>query len=108
MLMCRMFGMIAAKPEGIAGWMLETPTCLRSLAVRDASGEPNADGWGIGWYETGGEMPHVVKLPIPANESWLFEQTARSVSGTTVLAHIRRSSGTPRVLTNTHPFADGR
>jgi predicted glutamine amidotransferase len=108
MLMCRMFGMIAAKPEGIAGWMLETPTCLRSLAVRDASGEPNADGWGIGWYETGGEMPHVVKLPIPANESWLFEQTARSVSGTTVLAHIRRSSGTPRVLANIHPFADGR
>jgi glutamine amidotransferase len=106
--MCRMFGMIAAKPQDIAGWLLERQTCLRSLAVRDASGEPNPDGWGIGWYETEGDMPHVVKEPISANESCLFEQTARSVSGTTILAHIRRSSGTPRVLANTHPFADGK
>ena len=106
--MCRMFGMVATTPQSIAPWMMDIEPSLRSLAVADRSGEPNSDGWGIGWYDGEQECPHVVKEPAPANESPLFELTARKVSARIALAHIRRSSGTSSVLTNTHPFVAGR
>src|SRR5450759_5282550 len=100
-LMCRMFGMVATTPQSIAPWMMDIEPSLRSLAVADRSGEPNSDGWGIGWYDGEQDCPHVVKEPAPANESPLFELTARKVSARIALAHIRRSSGTSSVLTNT-------
>ena len=106
--MCRMFGMVATTSQSIAPWMTDTEPSLRSLAIADKSGEPNPDGWGIGWYEGEQDCPLVVKEPVPADESPLFEQTAREVSAQVVLAHIRRSSGTSRSLANTHPFASGR
>src|SRR5450756_3114693 len=94
--MCRMFGMVATTPQSIAPWMMDIEPSLRSLAVADRSGEPNSDGWGIGWYDGEQDCPHVVKEPAPANESPLFELTARKVSARIALAHIRRSSGTSR------------
>ena len=106
--MCRMFGMVATIPQSIGPWMTDIEPSLRSLAVADKSGEPNADGWGIGWYDSEQDCPHVVKEPGPANESPLFELTARQVSARIALAHIRRSSGAPSVLANTHPFVAGR
>ncbi len=106
--MCRMFGMIAATPRSIAPWMTDTEPSLRSLAIGDKSGEPNPDGWGIGWYDNGQGCPQVVKEPGPANGSLLFEKSAREVNAPVVLAHIRRSSGTCRSVVNTHPFVSGR
>lgn len=107
--MCRMFGMVATKSQSIAPWIAGTSPSLRSLSVADRSGEPNPDGWGIGWYEAGEEsLPLVVKEPAPASESLVFDETARRVTARIALAHIRRSSRTPRMLTNTHPFTSGR
>ncbi|MFZ2412728.1 MAG: class II glutamine amidotransferase [Candidatus Cryosericum sp.] len=106
--MCRMFGMVATTPQCIAPWMTDIEPSLRSLAVADKSGESNPDGWGVGWYDGEHDYPRVVKEPGPAYESPLFEQTARQVGTCIVLAHIRRSSGTSRCLTNTHPFVAGR
>jgi len=106
--MCRMFGMVATTPQFIAPWMTDVEPSLRSLAIADKTGEPNADGWGIGWYDGEQDCPHVVKEPGPANESPLFERTSREVSARIALAHVRRRSRTPRLLTNTHPFVAGR
>ncbi|MHB8070655.1 MAG: class II glutamine amidotransferase [Candidatus Cryosericum sp.] len=106
--MCRVFGMIATTAQPLAPWVTDVEPTLRSLAIADKSGEPNADGWGIGWYDDGQDSPRVVKEPGPANESSLFVQTSRDVSARVALAHVRRSSRTPRVLANTHPFAAGR
>jgi predicted glutamine amidotransferase len=106
--MCRMFGMVATTPQSIAPWMTEVEPSLRSLAIADKSGEANPDGWGIGWYDGEQDCPRVVKDPGPANESPLFELTAREVNARIALAHIRRSSGTARRLVNTHPFVAGR
>jgi glutamine amidotransferase len=105
--MCRIFGIVAAEARPIAPWLTDAEPSLRSLAIADQSGEANADGWGIGWYEGEQNTPRVVKEPVPANESALYEQTAHSVSARIALAHVRRSSGSPRVLANTHPFASG-
>lgn len=106
--MCRMFGMVATASQPIAPWMMDTEPSLRSLAVADKSGEPNPDGWGIGWYDGKQDGPHVVKEPEPADQSLLFEETARRVSGRIAVAHIRRRSRTPRTPANTHPFVAGR
>ncbi|MCX6085606.1 MAG: class II glutamine amidotransferase [Caldiserica bacterium] len=105
--MCRMFGIVATTPQSIAPWLTDLEPSLRSLAVADQSGEANADGWGIGWYDSEDDGPRLVKESGPANESPLYEQTARSVSARIALAHVRRSSGTPRLLVNTHPFVSG-
>ncbi|HZL83378.1 MAG TPA: class II glutamine amidotransferase [Candidatus Deferrimicrobium sp.] len=103
-----MFGMVATTPQSIAPWMTDVEPSLRSLAIADKSGEPNPDGWGIGWYDGEQDCPHVVKDPSPAYESPLFEQTAREVSARVALAHVRRTSGTSPELANTHPFVAGR
>jgi predicted glutamine amidotransferase len=88
--------------------MTEVEPSLRSLAIADKSGEANPDGWGIAWYDSEQDCPRVVKEPGPANESPLFELTAFEVSAHIALAHVRRSSRTPRLLVNTHPFVAGR
>ncbi|MGB9665932.1 MAG: class II glutamine amidotransferase [Candidatus Cryosericum sp.] len=106
--MCRMFGLIAETPQFLAPWLTDEEPSLRSLAIKDRSGEGNVDGWGVGWYDRGGDNPHIVKEPKPAYESPLYEETARSVSARIALAHVRRSSGTPRLMENTHPFGWGR
>lgn len=106
--MCRMFGLVAEAPQRLARWMIEVEPTMRSLTVADKSGEPNADGWGIGWYNDGQVDPHVVKEPCPASESQLFAGTAHRVSARIALVHVRRSSRTPRTLANTHPFTAGR
>lgn len=101
--------MVATTSQSIAPWITDVEPSLRSLAVADKSGEPNPDGWGIGWYEAGGgNRPLVVKEPVPADESALLGETAHKVAARIALAHIRRSSRTPRTLTNTHPFTAGR
>ena len=106
--MCRMFGIVAEAPRRLAPWMIEIEPTMRSLSLADNSGKSNADGWGVGWYDDRPGEPHVVKEPSPASESPLFVETAQSVSACVALAHIRRSSGTPRAPANTHPFSAGR
>jgi glutamine amidotransferase len=101
-----MFGMIASAPRSAAFWMLESCPSMLSLAVRDRSGHPNPNGWGIGWYDGNGGTPQVTKEDASADGSLLFEQTARAVRGTVMIAHVRRSSGTPDAMPNTHPFVD--
>lgn len=105
--MCRMFGVVATEPQSLSLWLTDIEPSLRSLAIADKSGEPNPDGWGIAWYVDGQSCPQVVKEPVPANESALFELTSHSVSAHIALAHVRRSSHTERRLANTHPFAMG-
>jgi len=100
--------MVATTPQSIAPWMTDVEPSLRSLAIADKSGEPNPDGWGIGWYNGEQDCPRVVKDPAPAYESPLFEQTAHEVSARVALAHVRRTSGTSPELANTHPFVAGR
>jgi len=102
-----MFGMVASEEEKVEGWLAGEGPSIESLARKDKSGCGNRDGWGIGWYQTGDNAPHVIKEPGPANESPLYEQTARAVSARVAFAHVRRSSGTPCSPENTHPFVSG-
>ena len=102
--MCRMFGIVARGEQEVEPWLAGEQSSLKSLAVKDRSGCGNRDGWGIGWYSERRAQPTVVKEPLPANTSSLFESTARTVHSRVVVAHVRRSSGTAHNLANTHPF----
>ena len=102
--MCRMFGMVASEEQRVEGWLTAGRPSLKSLAVNDSSECGNRDGWGIGWYRDSQAQPTVVKEPVPADTSALFESTARAVRSRVVVAHVRRSSGTAHSLENTHPF----
>jgi predicted glutamine amidotransferase len=67
----------------------------------------NGDGFGLGWYDAGGE-PAVFRSIEPAWNDANLREIAAHVSAPVVLAHIRASSGTPVQLTNCHPFRHGR
>ena len=65
--------------------------------------EENREGWGIAWWTDG--HPHVLKEPIPANESALAAELAENPPMSEVfVVHVRAATiGNPKVE-NTHPF----
>jgi glutamine amidotransferase len=79
----------------------------QSLHSRLGVETTNGDGFGVGWYGTGGQ-PAVFRSIEPAwNERNMRELSDQIRSGL-VFAHIRASTGTPVQRTNCHPFRHGR
>lgn len=101
--MCRLFGLSAGRQRVTATfWLLDAPDNLRGQSVG------NPDGTGLGTYDASGR-PIVEKQPLPAYADPAFAAEARERESTTFVAHVRRSSGTPVSVANTHPFErDGR
>ncbi len=67
----------------------------------------NGDGFGVGWYDDTDE-PGVFRSIEPAWNDVNLHEIARHVRSSTVLAHIRASSGSPIQQTNCHPFRYGK
>jgi predicted glutamine amidotransferase len=67
----------------------------------------NGDGFGVGWYDDETDEPGVFRSAEPAWNDMNLHEIARHVRSSTVLAHIRASSGSPVQLTNCHPFRYG-
>lgn len=101
--MCRLFGMTAGRTAVTARfWLLDAPDSLRAQSIR------NPDGTGLGTFDAAGR-PVVEKQPLPAWADSAFAAEAMERRSTTFVAHVRRSTGTPVALRNTHPFTlDGR
>ena len=75
-------------------------------ALQSAS-TTNADGFGIGWYDSRPE-PGQFRDILPAwNDRNLLSVSERIRSGL-FFAHVRASTGTPTSRTNSHPFRHGR
>jgi glutamine amidotransferase len=69
----------------------------------------NGDGFGVGWYATGGAAePSLFRGVGPAWSDLNLREMARTVRSPLFLAHIRASTGTPVQQTNCHPFRYGR
>jgi len=96
--MCRLFALIAERSRSP-----ELPDLMEQFR---AQSKQHPHGWGIGWYFYGG--PQVEKSPTAAFEDPQFMTTCMSADSNIVLAHIRKSSGTPRTPENTHPFVYGK
>jgi predicted glutamine amidotransferase len=101
--MCRLFGLHAGRNVVMASfWLLDAADSLAAQSKR------NPDGAGIGVFDAAGE-PVLDKRPIAAWEDAQFAAEAKSLSGTTFLAHVRYATTGNLDARNTHPFLqDGR
>ncbi len=101
--MCRLFGLHAGRNVVTASfWLLDAADSLAAQSKR------NPDGAGIGVFDAAGE-PVLDKRPIAAWEDAQFAAEAKSLTGTTFLAHVRYATTGDLDARNTHPFLqDGR
>lgn len=101
--MCRLFGLHAGRNVVMARfWLLDAADSLAAQSKR------NPDGAGIGAFDGPGQ-PVLEKRPIAAWEDAQFAAEAKSLSGTTFLAHVRYATTGDLDVRNTHPFLqDGR
>ena len=79
----------------------------QSLHSRLGATTTNGDGFGVGWYDDGGE-PRLYRSTHPAWNDRNLRELAAGVSSPLFFAHIRASTGTAIQETNTHPFRHGR
>lgn len=83
-------------------WLIEAPDSLA------AQSHANPDGAGIGCFGTAG-VPTLDKQPLAAWQDTEFATAARTLTGTTFVAHVRYASTGGLSGANTHPFVlDGR
>ena len=70
----------------------------------------NGDGFGIGWYDSGGgdRPPAVFKSTHPAWNDENLREVATRIRTPLLFAHVRASTGTPVQRSNCHPFRHGR
>jgi len=101
--MCRLFGLHAGTDAVKATfWLLKAPDSLMEQSHRAP------DGTGIGVFRGVG-APTLSKQPMAAWQDADFAASARTMEGTTFLAHVRYASTGAHTMENTHPFLqDGR
>ncbi len=96
--MCRLFGLHAGRrPVTATFWLLDAPDSLAAQSHR------NPDGAGIGVFDGPGP-PTVDKQPLAAWNDREFAKAARTLHGTTFVAHVRYASTGALTKLNTHPF----
>jgi predicted glutamine amidotransferase len=96
--MCRLFGLTSGTvPVRATFWLLDAPDSLEAQSHR------NADGSGIGFFDSGG-APVLDKQPEPAFRDKEFVREARQAESATFVAHVRWASTGGRTVQNTHPF----
>jgi len=80
----------------------------QSRRDRLAGGYPNADGFGLGWYDDDGEQPGLYRSTSPAWGDRNLRDLAQHLRSPLFLAHVRAATGTPVEQSNCHPFRHGR
>ncbi len=80
----------------------------QSLRSRMGVETTNGDGFGMGWYAEGRDVPAVYRDIGPAWSNRNLRELAASVSSGLFCAHVRASTGTPVQQTNCHPFRHRR
>ncbi|MDN5688362.1 MAG: class II glutamine amidotransferase [Brachybacterium sp.] len=78
-------------------WLLDAPYSLLNQS------HFNADGTGFGWIDETGSA-RIRKRPVAAYESEAFARAAATLRSSSMIAHIRLSSGAVHSDENTHPF----
>jgi predicted glutamine amidotransferase len=100
--MCRLLAfasMAPTTPQKLVGGDL---TSFVSLS------QEHRDGWGMGWFEDGGEL-NVAKDVGAAHARDLLDKLSRTTETRAMVLHLRRASpGLSIALENTHPFTAGR
>jgi glutamine amidotransferase len=79
----------------------------QSLHARMGAEPTNGDGFGLGWYGTGGG-PALYHSVSPAWGDPNLRELAGHIESPLFLAHVRAAIGSPVQQTNCHPFRNGR
>ena len=94
--MCELFGMSSSHP-------VTARKELARLRLRGGLEADNPDGWGMAWLARG--KFKLIKEPLPAYRSTLFEELARKTRTRLIVAHVRKARLPPvNSMDNTHPF----
>ncbi len=110
--MCRLFGLLTARPESAEPWLVRTD---RSLYAQSHVSPDTAqrDGWGIGWFTDGGRarVEKGVHGAFEDGERDRYFQAARDADGPLVVGHLRHASNPMHLpperllaLENSQPF----
>ena len=108
--MCRLFAQLTAREEAAEHWLVRSDRSL--LAQSNVSPDTaQKDGWGIGWFDTGGRARVEKGVGGAYDEVSRFEATARAARSPLVFGHLRHASNPlnlPRekliALENSQPF----
>ena len=79
----------------------------QSRRDRLAAGQPNADGFGLGWYGDR-EIPGLYRSVAPAWGDPNLRELAAQITSGLFLGHVRAATGTPVEQSNCHPFRHGK
>src|SRR5829696_7015548 len=96
--MCRMLGMVAARPLSARDLLHDAPRSLRTLS------HEHADGWGAA-FRIAGDW-HLERSTSCAARCSGYERLA-AIEARVVVAHIRKKTVGGLSLANTHPFRSG-
>lgn len=110
--MCRHLAYLG-QPVDLATLLCEPPHSLlrQSFAPADMrdGGTVNADGFGVGWYQHGRDLPVRYRRAVPMWTDTAFASFAPGVHSSAVLAAVRSATvGMPVVETACAPFARAR
>lgn len=99
--MCRLFGLTAGDRRVRATfWLLDAPDSLEEQSHR------NPDGCGVAGFDSSGRT-ELHKAPVAAWNDPDFGDTARHLTSSTFVAHVRHATSGERRYENTHPFVEG-
>jgi glutamine amidotransferase len=109
--MCRHLAYLGP-PLPLAALLFDPPHGLvgQSFAPRDmrGGGRINADGFGVGWYPPGAEVPVRYRRDCPIWTDTNLPQLAATTQSGAVLAAVRNATtGMPVLETAAAPFTDG-
>ena len=94
--MCELLGMNANVPTDIR-------FSFAGFALRGGAVRPNADGWGIAFYDGAAVRTFHDPLQCAASDLAQFIRTC-PIRSSHVIAHVRRANRGRVALANTHPF----
>lgn len=107
--MCRHLGWLGTDVS-ISSLVLDPPFGLRVQSYaprRQKHGLLNADGWGVGFFDT--EAPRRWRSPAPLWSDMSFDSVAPVLRSGCVVAAVRSATvGMPTDASATAPFTDGR
>jgi glutamine amidotransferase len=110
--MCRHLGWLGTDVT-VSSLVLDPPQGLRVQSYaprRQKHGLMNADGWGVGFFDSSleGEVPRRWRSPAPLWGDTSFESVAPALRSRCVVAAVRSATvGMPIEASATAPFTDG-
>lgn len=97
--MCRMFGMVSARPVAVRALLHDAPRSLAALSNH------HRDGWGIALAAADAWAVH--RNTECAARCAQYRELVANANAELVVAHVRKKTVGPTSLANTHPFRSG-